>query len=211
MTRIEADLQAEINAWTDARIRWIETRQGPASLEVGPDKPLGSLGIAIPHPKLLAPFGRALLRAPFRVHTAIFAMEGLERRWLSRQFSELDMAWVYAWRGPALRGVLRRHARVLKTSGLSTDPKEFVPRHRVVRAPVQTPLYDAIADAYGDTTNPGRTDVLPGIDRRALCRALRARGFMDPSIAFLPSEWWRDGDESNKERACHGHLLPSRP
>lgn len=182
-------INPSVERWADARVRWIETRQGPFSLDVGPHKPLGSLGFAVPNLDALRPLGQALRRQPLRVHLAAFGADGIERRWLAGRFSEMDPLWVYAWHGPSLRAVLRRHAGVLRAAGLSTDPKVFVPAHRVLRAPVQSPLFDAIADAYGDTLNPGRRDVLYGVDRQDLLRALRARGHGDPSFAFLPDSW----------------------
>lgn len=184
-----ADENSRIARWVDARIRWIETRQGPASLDVGPDKPLGSYGFAIPDMNAFRPLGYSLARRPFTTHFLVFAPVGIERRWIRRQFSEMDCAWVYAWNGPALRAVLRRHAATLAAANLPTDPKAFVPAHRRVKAPVKTPLFDAIADAYGDTLNPGRTDVLPDLDPKDLLRALRARRHGDPSFAFFPDEW----------------------
>jgi hypothetical protein len=48
-----------------------------------------------------------------------------------------------------------------------------------------TPAFDAVADAYGDKTNAGRTDVLPGISRTLLLSAFRRiNGFEDEMSAI---------------------------
>lgn len=48
------------------------------------------------------------------------------------------------------------------------SPAHFIAELRKRRAKPQTPLFDFIADLYGDKTGPGRTDVLPGVPRREL-------------------------------------------
>jgi hypothetical protein len=184
-----------LDRWTETRVRWILDHNGPNSLRVGPDKPLGSFGIAVPTREAVEPLLRTLLRHPATVHVALFGSEGILDRWRCRRFSEIDLLWIYAWHGPSLRRVLARHRVVLEAAGLSTDPKTFVPAHRGVRAPVKTALFDAFADAYGDTSNPGRTDL--DLDPIPALRALRTAGHVDPSLAFFPDDWLDLGNESD--------------
>jgi hypothetical protein len=66
---------------------------------------------------------------------------------------------LYAFHETALQGVLDRHATTLAAAGWPVTAGDFI-RHLASHwAPEKTPLYDAVADAFGDKTNPCRTDV----------------------------------------------------
>jgi hypothetical protein len=94
--------------------------------------------------------------------------------------------YLYVWDQPALAALLRRRADVLQAAGWPVEPEAFVARHREARAEPLTPLYDLIADAYGDRFNPGRTDVFPGVPRSELLGAFeRQFGVVDPAAVFF--------------------------
>lgn len=66
---------------------------------------------------------------------------------------------LYAFHEAALQAVLDRHADTLTAAGWPVTAEDFI-RHLASHwAPEKTPLYDAVADAFGDKTNPCRTDV----------------------------------------------------
>ena len=66
---------------------------------------------------------------------------------------------LYAFHEAALQEVLDRHAGTLAAAGWPAKADDFI-RHLANHwAPEKTPLYDAVADAFGDKTNPCRTDV----------------------------------------------------
>jgi hypothetical protein len=57
---------------------------------------------------------------------------------------------------------------------------DFVQRTRTTKAIPNTPLYDLIADCYGDKLNPGRTDIFPGVPKQVVLDAFRSyHGFPD--------------------------------
>lgn len=94
--------------------------------------------------------------------------------------------WVYAWHPEALGALLRANALVLRRAGWPVRAGAFVKRVRKKRVRPKTPLYDLVADAYGDKTNPGRTDVLSEIDPEELLDAyLEVAGEPDPASVYF--------------------------
>ena len=65
---------------------------------------------------------------------------------------------LFVWHEEALQQLLARNRKFLEELGWSTNTESFV-RH-VARewVPENTPLYNLIADAFGDRNNPSRTD-----------------------------------------------------
>ena len=59
----------------------------------------------------------------------------------------------------ALQAVLDRGRDVLASNHWPGDVEGFVRQVFIELAPARTPLYDLVADAYGDPHNPGRTNV----------------------------------------------------
>jgi len=135
-----------IAQWLDARIADVAAREGVNSLiTIGSDKPLGTRGFP---DWPAAEAGIGLVPPPAKEF---------------RLFIEPWGHWVYMWDTDALPALLDAQAALLTSQGWPTDPADFVhavrgkpDRSNYVRP--RTPLFDLIADAYGDKTNPGRTD-----------------------------------------------------
>ena len=71
-----------------------------------------------------------------------------------------DDGWLFVADLDSLRKLLEKNASLLNEHGWSGDPIEFIKRITTNSgsASSKTKLFDLIADAYGDTNNPGRTD-----------------------------------------------------
>lgn len=157
-----------VREWAHRRARWLREMSGPRSLwAVGRRKPLGSIP------------GYWDWRDGFvcLFHTARLLGRG----------DVLPAERVYAWHTRSLQAVLEHHAEVFHAAGW---PTHSIPawighawRHPV---PAMTPLFDAVSDAYGDDWSPGRTDILPGVDREVLLRAAAEElGAPDPAVEFF--------------------------
>lgn len=160
-----------INEWLEARIADVMTREGPQSLlTIGPDKPLGSQG----YPTYADAYS-AIQQVPppakgFRAYDTPWG------------------CWVYMYDLNAMPALLDRNAPLLIEHGWPLDPGGFIDRIRgkidegnQVRP--RTPLFDLISDAYGDKTNPGRTDctVDPAV---ALTLFFKRTGTVDPVTLY---------------------------
>jgi len=151
----------------------IRTREFEHSLRVGPGKPLGSHGFSSGfwgwyH---LLTSGRLpwTLGSDIRVCTVV-----------------TDRLWVYARYEPSLLALLDRRGAMLDDSGWPRDCLGFVQRTRDELVRPMTPLYDLIADCYGDKLNPGRTDVLPGVPRERLLEAyIQVHFHADPASIYF--------------------------
>ena len=139
------------------------------SLRVGPEKPLGSQG---------GLWGPVLLRLAPTI-------------WRYRRTRNLGLwvspsGFVYMWDVPAMRHLLRERCDVLRAADWPEESADFVRRLSTDQIEPLTVLFDLAADAYGDRTGPGRTDVLPGVDRVALFRAYYdMHGYNDPTLSFF--------------------------
>jgi len=166
----------EVETWADARIADVMRREGPRSLCIGPDKPLGGQGF-----QRTRDLAWALARHSWHLLGAGFIVShgpaGL---------------WLYAYHQDSLKTLLTSRRELLLEHDWPTRPMDFVRRTISEMMPPQTPLFDLIADAYGDKLNPGRTNVLPHMSRRELLDALG--GFADPSLIYFgearPWEAW---------------------
>lgn len=59
----------------------------------------------------------------------------------------------------ALEKILEEKRDILASSQWPTTPAEFIQKIATETAPSKTALFDVVADAFADRTNPGRTDV----------------------------------------------------
>ena len=167
-------LSADVEVWVSHRSFDVRHREGPNSLNIGPDKPLGSYGFSG-----FWTLCKALWRhrRPFRGADTLIVP------------GPSGGLWVYAWGPNTIQRLLDEHLDVLSLWNWPTEPRAFVERVRAEPVQTGTKLYDLIADAYGDRLNPGRTDVLPGTDRQLLLEAFFHRnGFEDPSAVYFKIE-----------------------
>ena len=149
------------------------TREGRNSFALGPDKPLGSQGFPLE--------AKATLRKlsfPHKLFDLLdksdYAVPADRTRKCSRLWSgSVGQIWLYVWDDEALTALLAQ-------AKWPQAPEVFVQwtRENLVRP--LTAGFDLIADAYGDKTNAGRSDVLPGISRGEMLTAFkRKHGFQD--------------------------------
>ncbi|MCS7091818.1 MAG: hypothetical protein NZM26_00490 [Patescibacteria group bacterium] len=66
---------------------------------------------------------------------------------------------VYVYDPESLAKLLKENEHLLRNYGWPTNPNEFVNYVYLIHADQKTPLFDLIANAFGDKSNPGRTDV----------------------------------------------------
>lgn len=194
-------MSSDLDAWAQARHTDVFARELHHSLAVGPTKPLGAYGIStqdIHSVKAIKALIKAKLRHPFSVRWMAFdcsTSSGVVRSdpggpasALRRSLHLPDPLFIYAWHESSLAALLKQHAGVLLDAGWPTTPEAFIHHHRVHGAPAQTPLWDLVATAYGDRTNPGRTDVLPGVSiADKLDAMVLAFGYPDPIAHLLTS------------------------
>jgi len=162
-----APAEPEIAAWADARIADVLSREYEQSLELSRHKPLGSMGYTGIWPLLRGLWAR---RRHFRQRGRLLAVAP-------------PGVWIYEWHPRGLQSVLYRHRHTLWSHDWPIEPEAFVTQARNEPVAPCTPLYDVIADAYGDELNPGRTDVMPDVPRVRLLDALFP--FVDPSIIYF--------------------------
>ena len=195
-------LSPDLDAWTQARLADVYRRELVHSFRVGPQKPLGSYRIsrgAKDTPQAVLTLLKTKLRHPFSIQWAAFDEslpqggevvfpEGFTEPLppkltrLDRLLQRLpDPMFVYVWHEPSLARLLKANAATLVAAGWPTTPEAFVQHHHRVDAPNRTPLWDLVAAAYGDFTNPGRTDVLPHVSvQDKLDAMILAFGHPDP-------------------------------
>lgn len=63
---------------------------------------------------------------------------------------------LYIWDEGALNTLLQNNAETLTQASWPTEASSFVDTVERIHAPNRTPLFDLIADAFADNTNPGR-------------------------------------------------------
>jgi len=168
-----------VEAWARIRYDDLVRREGRHSFAVGPNKPLGGQGF----PKDTAQSLRTMA-FPDRLFDVLLAsgeytVPSDRTRIYRRKWSNSPAGtWLYVWDEAALQSLLDRTAYPKSTS-------DFVEEVRETLARPLTPAFDRIADAYGDATSAGRTDVLPGVPRRQLLDAFtRVHGFQDEGSWF---------------------------
>ncbi len=163
----------DLRAW--AVDRWLDicTRELDHSLEVGLQKPLGSQAFAS--------------AAEAEVEAArARARDGEIGTYHSTTPDATGRYWVYAWHVEGMQATIARHKLALLRAGWPLYPFEAIGRSRAELVKPRTPLFDAIADFYGDKTGPGRTDVFPALDPARLLEAFReAHGFDEPTTVYF--------------------------
>ena len=113
---------------------------------VGPEKPLGYLS-----------FGHITQFGQTPENLAIEA----ERRGLSHQVTtdqgpEGPVKFLYFYDPISLQELLDKKKTILEAANWPTSSKEFVDYSSNNKAPQETDLFDVVADAFADYTNPGR-------------------------------------------------------
>ena len=162
-----------LQEWAHARRADIEGREHAWSLYVSPRKPMGSLGFPL------------TVRGVWALWKEVRARRGPGIGFTPSSRTSGGQMWIYAWHGPALRGMLAQHIATLEAAGWPHDPDGFVQNVSRTPVPPMTPLYDLVATAHGDRLNPGRTDVLPGVPREDLFRTfLAVHGGPDPAFVY---------------------------
>ncbi|KKU88134.1 MAG: hypothetical protein UY16_C0013G0044, partial [Candidatus Gottesmanbacteria bacterium GW2011_GWA2_47_9] len=81
--------------------------------------------------------------------------KGLRTLRLLEQESDVESGALYVYDETALQEHLERNKSILEAAGWPTTSEAFI-RNLVVSAPQKTPLFDVIADAFADYTNPQR-------------------------------------------------------
>lgn len=178
MAKKSDEQHEDLRRWVYARSDDVLQREYEHSLRVGPGKPLGSRGYA------------GGFWGWYMMACDLVGARGPGVVLLCDQ-DEHGHRWIYAWHRTSLETLLRfdmRHRGALSAAGWPCDCRGFIQRSRAELVPPLTPLYDLIADCYGDKLNPGRTDVLPGVPREKLLEAhIEIMGCADPaSIYFHP-------------------------
>lgn len=164
---------SEIHAWALRRMSDMDRREFAHSLQVGPQKPMGSYGFD------------ASFRGVWAMWKELRARRGPGIGFWTRRRPVGDQIWIYAWHQPTLRDLLAQKVLALDAAGWPHEPAAFVQQVSTTPVAPLTPLYDLIADAHGDRYNPGRTDVLPQISREALFASfLDLHGTPDPAFVY---------------------------
>ncbi len=126
--------------------------------KVGPSKPLGYL-----------PISTITELCGVTVEDMIQEAEqkGLSTRII---YGNVYSGALYVWDETALNSHLAKHSNILGEAGWPMETVPFIEMTDRVTAPSKTPLFDLIADAYGDSRNPGRLTLHknPTSDAKAL-------------------------------------------
>jgi len=175
---------ATIQEWAMARFLDVHRREFDQSLiSVGPDKPLGGQGF--PVTDLRSAVGSMLKLVGGII---VVRSRGRHKGCDGMVRSGGNLVWLYRWHRDGLIRVLDEHSETLQSEGWPTSGslKTIVTKMADQMVAPMTPLYVMIADAYGDTLNPGRPGVLPGVSRAEMLAAFKtAAGFDDPSSVYF--------------------------
>ncbi len=146
------------------RIAYDAKRDGQTLSEVGPDKPMGYLGMAYSAARECCEY---LAEHRVGVEILTFPDERLK-----------GVCWVHAFHTVTLQAMLDANREMLLISGWPIVARPFVERCHVETVP-RGPLFDFIADCYGDVTNPGRSE-FQDVSWRAAARRY---------LTLTPDEW----------------------
>jgi hypothetical protein len=117
---------------------------------VGPNKPLGY--------KLLKDLNTLSKVDPVKVEKQL-QDKGLITITLTGNECAMSGGALYAWDDRALSDLLLKNQKTLLANNWPIDTRSFVKRSAIEWAQEKTALFDVIADAFGDTTHPGRTNI----------------------------------------------------
>ncbi|MEO6509084.1 MAG: hypothetical protein ABIO02_03955 [Patescibacteria group bacterium] len=115
---------------------------------VGNDKPLGYLP--------LTTLIEVCKVDPQAIRTEL-ENRGLKTIVLKQEECSISGGALFAYHQEALEHHLEKNKKILLSNGWPTEPEKFI-RHLNVVAAQKTELFNVIADAYGDKTNPGRKE-----------------------------------------------------
>lgn len=118
---------------------------------VGPQKPLGYLRLST-------------IQTYNQEDPLVLLQEARDRGFLAIIFEEKESpatgAALYVADTQALEALLEKHKGILEENGWPQEPEAFIRKVNIDwSTPSKTPLFDLIADAFADYTNPYRTDV----------------------------------------------------
>lgn len=116
--------------------------------KVGPQKPMGYLSF------------NTIKKCGTTVEELRKELEqcGLKTIFLTEEECAVHDGALYAYDEKALSELLQKNKDILEKVGRPTDAESFI-RHLKPSALPKTDIFNIIADAFGDKTNPGRTDV----------------------------------------------------
>ena len=114
--------------------------------QVGPEKPLGYLPI-----ETLIKICKV---SPESIEKELHE-KGLKTLRLQDEETNVVGGALYAYDENALQELLTTHQELLKKEGWPSENEPFI-RHLIVHADRKTDLFNLIADAFNDRTNPGR-------------------------------------------------------
>ncbi len=115
---------------------------------VGPKKPVGYLPV-----NMLTTYFGSSISEWFQ-----FATKHRLNVMLTGRDSQGRVPFLYLYHRDALQALLTQKIDVLQAAGWPSHPEEFIKRMNIEDAKLGTPLYDLIADAFGDKDNPCRSD-----------------------------------------------------
>ena len=85
--------------------------------------------------------------------------KGLSTLMLTGSECSMKGGALYAWHEKHLKALLKQHQKTLQAYNWPINTSSFVKRCAIEWADEKTPLFDIIADAFGDKTHPGRTNI----------------------------------------------------
>ena len=114
--------------------------------QVGPQKPLGYLPIET--------LIKTCKVSPESIEEELHE-KGLKTLKLQDEETNVVGGALYAYDENALQELLTTHQELLEKEGWPSENEPFI-RHLIVHADQKTDLFNLIADAFNDQTNPGR-------------------------------------------------------
>jgi len=170
------DRVTAVQSWVYDRVMDVYAREFDRSLHVSLTKPLGSQG-----------FGTGW-QGIWRLGRKAWRLRKDKKGIQAKGFDEPTGFWLYRWHEEGLATTLNKHLAAQRNAGWHTEPSLEAMVIRTRKEPVEplTPLFVMIADCYGDKTNPGRPEILPGVPRKELLTAYqRATGEPDPVQVYF--------------------------
>ena len=118
--------------------------------KVGPEKPIGYLPLSTL---------TEICHVDPKVMEEELKKQGLKILILTGEETRVVSGALYVYSEESLSQFLKEREAILKKAGWPITPDSFI-RHLKFYADRKTDLFDLIADAFGDKTNPGRKNLL---------------------------------------------------